>query len=168
MIPRVFFVGALVMAFAAGAQDIPFDPNVTQDCLANTEPTEAASCVGRSSQSCIETPDGGTTVGMGFCFQSELAFWDARLNVAYGALMEIEKAQDSEVREMGAGIASMAEALRAMQRAWISYRDAACDYERSQWGGGTGGGPAAAECIMRMTGLQALALETRLGWKRDQ
>ena len=105
---------------------------------------------------------------MGFCIQSELAFWDTRLNAAYGALMDIEEAQDSEMRDLGAGITSMADALRAMQRAWIIYRDAACDYERSQWGGGTGGGPATAECMMRMTGLQALALETRLGWKRAQ
>jgi uncharacterized protein YecT (DUF1311 family) len=49
-----------------------------------------------------------------------------------------------------------------MQRAWIGYRDAACDYERAQWGGGSGGGPATAGCLMRLTGEQALALEGRL------
>ena len=50
-------------------------------------------------------------------------------------------------------------ALRAMQRAWIGFRDATCDYERSLWGGGTGGGPATAACLMRMTGEQTLYLE---------
>ena len=42
---------------------------------------------------------------------------------------------------------------------WIGYRDATCDYERSQWGGGTGGGPATLGCLMRLTGEQTLYLE---------
>ena len=51
-----------------------------------------------------------------------------------------------------------------MQRAWIGWRDATCDYERAQWGGGTGGGPATVACLMRLTGEQALYLETvRMG-----
>ena len=49
-----------------------------------------------------------------------------------------------------------------MQRAWIGYRDAACAYEASQWGGGTGAGPAAVGCMMTLTGRQALALEEKL------
>ena len=42
--------------------------------------------------------------------------------------------------------------------------DATCDYDYSQWGGGTGGGPAIAGCMMRMTGEQAIYLRaSRLG-----
>ena len=55
-----------------------------------------------------------------------------------------------------------------MQRAWIAYRDAACAYEASQWGGGTGAGPAATGCMMTLTGRQALALEERLASRRAQ
>ena len=55
-----------------------------------------------------------------------------------------------------------------MQRAWIAWRDAACLYEVSQWGGGTGGGPAGADCMMRLAGEQALALEDRLAQRHSQ
>jgi uncharacterized protein YecT (DUF1311 family) len=55
-----------------------------------------------------------------------------------------------------------------MQRAWIGYRDAACAYEESQWGGGTGGGPASVDCAMRLTARQALALEARLAQRQAQ
>jgi uncharacterized protein YecT (DUF1311 family) len=53
-------------------------------------------------------------------------------------------------------------ALREMQRAWIPFRDARCGFEMSLWGGGTGGGPAYAECLMIVTAEQALYLETAL------
>jgi uncharacterized protein YecT (DUF1311 family) len=105
---------------------------------------------------------------MSFCYDKELAFWDARLNAAYGALMEIEKAGDAELKELGSAAPSTSAALREMQRAWIGYRDAACAYELSQWGGGTGGGPATADCLMRLTAAQALTLEERLAQRRAQ
>ncbi|MEO0774677.1 MAG: lysozyme inhibitor LprI family protein, partial [Pseudomonadota bacterium] len=74
------------------------------------------------------------------------------------------RASDAEMASIGASVASQEEALRAMQRAWIAYRDATCDYEYSQWGGGTGGGPALIGCIMRETGEQTLyLLASRLG-----
>jgi uncharacterized protein YecT (DUF1311 family) len=82
--------------------------------------------------------------------------------------MEIEEATDAELKELGLAEPSTSAALRDMQRTWIAYRDAACAYERSQWGGGTGGGPATADCLMRMTAAQALALEQRLAQRRGQ
>ena len=45
-----------------------------------------------------------------------------------------------------------------MRRAWIAFRDAACNYEATRWGGGTGAGPAAADCVMKLTARQALHL----------
>jgi uncharacterized protein YecT (DUF1311 family) len=56
---------------------------------------------------------------------------------------------DAGAKADGLTVPPVAEALRDMQRAWIAYRDASCDYERAQWGGGTGGGPATAGCLMR-------------------
>jgi uncharacterized protein YecT (DUF1311 family) len=76
--------------------------------------------------------------------------------------MARHEAGDAEVKAEGIEAPSVAEALRGMQRAWIVYRDEACDYERAQWAGGTGGGPATAACLMQQTGEQALALEGRL------
>jgi len=117
---------------------------------------------------CIETPDGYTTVGMSFCADQETRYWDARLNAAYRELMAFETGIDAEMAELGAAAPSLSEALREMQRAWITYRDATCRYEASQFGGGTGAGPAATQCAMRLTGEQALELETWLAQKTAQ
>lgn len=156
---------ALVVAAAGpvSAQDIAFSPEATESCLAAAEHvTGKEACVGRAADACIETPDGGTTVGMGFCLDAEWRYWDERLNAAYGALMAMEKTADKEVQSGGSSAPSTSMALKAMQRAWISYRDAACLYEVSTWFGGTGGGPAGNACMMTLTGQQALALEDRL------
>ena len=72
------------------------------------------------------------------------------------------EAGDAELKAEGLDVPPVAEALRAMQRAWIAYRDASCDYERAQWAGGTGGGPATAACLMRHTGVKALELEGKI------
>lgn len=161
-----------VLAMAAlpvAAQTLPFSTVETETCLAELASAEArVLCVGRSAAACIDTPDGRTTVGMGYCLDQERAYWDARLNAAYTALVEIERAQDAEMTELGSSAPRMEPALRDMQRAWIAFRDAACAYEASQWGGGTGAGPAYIGCLMTQTGHQALELEARLGGKQAQ
>ena len=157
-------VAAALAAWPASAEDLRFSPEATETCLGRVPSREG--CIGYAADECTGSPGGSTTVGMGYCYGQEFEYWDARLNAAYAALMAIERAQDAEIKELGSAAPSTAEALRAMQRAWIAYRDAACDYERSQWGGGTGGGPASAACMMGLTGSQALALEDRLEEKR--
>lgn len=166
MIPAVI---AALLAGPALAQDIPFSPEATESCLASAGDLAARqACVGASAEACINTPDGYTTVGMGFCYGAERDWWDTRLNAAYGALMEMETAVEAELKALGSAAPSPAVALRDMQRAWIGWRDAACDYEVSQWGGGTGGGPAWSQCTMQLTGQQALSLEDRLASRRAQ
>jgi uncharacterized protein YecT (DUF1311 family) len=153
---------ALLAAPAAAQQqpDPAFDIFPTRDCV---EAGGGAACIGRAAESCQTQPGGETTVVMSFCFWKELGWWDARLNAVYGRLMEQERAIDAEIAALsGAPPASRADALRAMQRAWILFRDAACDYARSQWGGGTGGGPATHACLMHETARQALRLERTL------
>jgi uncharacterized protein YecT (DUF1311 family) len=163
------FLAALAAAAPAIGQEVPFSTEATESCLeAAADRAARDACVGLSASACIDTPDGYTTVGMGFCYGKELEFWDARLNAAYGTLMEIEATADAELKELGSAAPSASDALRDMQRAWIAYRDAACAYERSHWGGGTGGGPATADCLMRLTAAQALALEERLAQRRAQ
>jgi uncharacterized protein YecT (DUF1311 family) len=155
----------LVLAFCptdAVGQEMVFDPGPTEACLA-ADTSNPAACIGHAADACMLENDGGeTTVGMGFCLSQEWEWWDGRLNAAYGALRERHQANDAQSEADGFEAPPMAEALRDMQRAWIAYRDAACDYERAQWGGGSGGGPATAGCLMRLTGEQALALEGRL------
>jgi uncharacterized protein YecT (DUF1311 family) len=139
-----------------------FEPAPTEACLA-AAPADLASCIGHAADACmLENPQGETTMGMGFCLSREWEWWDARLNVAYAALMELHAAGDARARAEGLEVPSVAEALRRMQRAWIAYRDASCDYERAQWSGGTGGGPATAACLMQHTGVRTLELEGRI------
>ena len=156
---RLFMVGALVLAGPAMAQELPYSDALTQNCLAGAgDATSARACIGRSADACIATPDGGTTVGMGGCLKFELTFWDNLLNANYKQRMSVAKEIDAEMQDLGATVPLQAPALRDMQRAWITYRDATCDYARSQWGGGTGGGPATVSCLLDLTGQQALYL----------
>ena len=155
---------SLLMAGAvagpAAAQDLRFDIGNTLACLDRAADSyQQAACIGTAANVCINaTGDGGTTVGMGGCISFELEYWDGRLNDSYRRLRSKERADDAFNAGMP-GAVSQADALRDMQRAWIPYRDATCDYERSQWGGGTGAGPATLGCLMRLTGEQTLYLE---------
>lgn len=118
-------------------------------------------CVGRSAQACMSRPGGDTTIGMVDCLRGERDYWDTRLNAAYAKKAAAAKKEDTEMKSLRATTASLGEALRNMQRAWINYRDAACLYEQAQWFGGTGGGPATMACHMQETARQTLVLE---GW----
>ncbi len=149
---RGVFLG-LFLGLPATAQEMAFTPDATEACLAGGG---GEACIGASAQLCISAPDGYSTVGMGYCLDAEREYWDARLNDTYQRLVAEEAARDA-----GAAPPLVA-SLRAMQRAWIGFRDATCDYERAQWGGGTGQGPATAACLMRETARQAMRLEAWL------
>ncbi|MEL7253102.1 MAG: lysozyme inhibitor LprI family protein [Pseudomonadota bacterium] len=156
----------VLLAVPAVAQEVNFSTAATEGCLAVTQGFEAQrACIGASAEVCMrDTVGGQSTYGMGGCLSAEADYWDAQLNTAYGQVIAAARASDAEMASIGASVASQEEALRAMQRAWIAYRDATCDYEYSQWGGGTGGGPALIGCIMRETGEQTLyLLASRLG-----
>lgn len=140
-----------------------YDPAVLEGCLRDrSAASERAACIGIGAARCRMTEAGSSNAGIGFCFGEEHADWDARLNAAYATLLEQQGAFDAELRAAGSAAPSMVEALRAMQRAWIAYRDAACDWEASQWGGGSGAGPASLQCLMEVTARQALILNARI------
>lgn len=156
-------LAAVLIGAAAGAsaQELVFSPAATEACLRAAAPGGGQlQCIGASARACMaNTPGGDTTVGMGGCLDRERQYWDARLNAAYQHQMARAKAVDAEMAGLGATVPSQSDALREMQRAWIPFRDAKCGYEYSQWGGGTGGGPAITACLMAETGEQALYLE---------
>lgn len=159
---RAGLLAALLTAgTAAAAQEVPFSSAATASCVAaQTAPEGKRGCLGLSAQQCMAAPGGSTTIGMIGCLDAERAYWDGRLNHAYQAVRAEVQASDAQLDAMGSGAPRMAVALRDMQRAWIAYRDAVCHFERSQWGGGSGGGPAAVSCLMRLTGQQAIYLES--------
>lgn len=146
------------------AQELVFSIEATDSCLAESNIlSDEESCIGISAQMCMQDTIGGqSTVGMGGCLNAELNQWDGRLNAAYQQVMANEKAEDAEMADMGASVPNKAAALKDMQRAWIFYRDMRCSYIGSQWGGGTGTGPAIVDCHMNMTGRQALFLQSML------
>ena len=155
-------IAAVFLTGAASAQSLVFNPDLTAACLkADSSHQAQLACIGTSANACMEETQGGySTVGMGGCLGRELDWWDARLNASYKTLMKQEKADDLEFGAGQDGVPSKADALKAMQRAWITFRDTSCAYEYSKWGGGTGGGPAIAGCLLDMTARQTLALET--------
>ncbi|MGJ8618377.1 MAG: lysozyme inhibitor LprI family protein [Sulfitobacter sp.] len=140
----------------AAAQELPYSDAATLNCLQLGGANR--SCVGLSAQLCMDTPDGSSTVGMGGCLDAERKFWDDRLNANYQARMVEAKRVDAEMAELGATVPSQSDALRDMQRAWIAFRDTACTWEASKWGGGTGSGPAYVACLMDLTAEQSIVL----------
>lgn len=148
-------------ALAEEDDGLIFDIAATEACLATARGTARRDCIGASAGACMEANMlGATTVGMAGCADKELSWWDARLNSAYAALMAHERKADAEFAAPYAP--SRAEALRDMQRAWIVWRDATCAYERSLWGGGSGGGPATVMCVLHLTAEQTFYLQDQL------
>jgi len=147
------------LASSTAAQDLSYSNRATEECLSGSASgAEMSDCIGASATACMEdTPGGFSTVGMGGCIDRELSYWDARLNDVYGEVRAEARELD---RDKFKGAPSQADALRDMQRAWIAFRDATCAYEASQWGGGTGAGPAFLGCLMRLSGEQTLYLES--------
>lgn len=156
---RLVFVLAL-MAGPALAQDLNYSDGATQMCLEDAERySDSIACAGSSAEECMEqTPGGYSTAAMGGCLDRELAFWDSMLNDFYGDAMNAAKGMDADRPVDMQDRPGSAAALRDMQRAWIVFRDKACAYEASLWGGGTGQGPAALGCLLEQTARQALTL----------
>jgi len=101
-------------------------------------------CVGLVSESCLNAPEGETTLGMTQCIGMETKAWDAILNRDYRALMgRLDEAQQ--------------EKLKTAQRAWIALRDADCEFPR-EFVRGSLSSVMAAECFQTHTAGRVLAL----------
>ncbi len=146
-----------VAPLPAAAQDLVFSTDAIDACFAEGGWED---CIGTAASQCMsDTPGGDTTVGMAGCLEAELNWWDAALNAAYGDVIAAAQALDAEAV---ADAPSQEDAAREMQRAWIAFRDATCNYEVLDWFGGTGASVAWTACLMRMTGEQALYLQSAL------
>jgi uncharacterized protein YecT (DUF1311 family) len=82
---------------------------------------------------------------MGDCYYTESVIWDGLLNENFKKLLGTLDDQQSEK-------------LRAMQRAWIAYRDTTCNFywDKIQ---GTMAQPMVAGCIARETARRAVLLQ---------
>ncbi len=126
--------GKEVAAIRACAEKYKDDlDQVEQQCLFNLV---GAPCVDKRSSA----SDGA----MADCYRIETAIWDELLNENYKALMATLDADQ-------------AEKLRAMQRAWIAYRDTTCGFywDKIQ---GTMANPMISACTARETARRAVLL----------
>ncbi|WP_228028530.1 lysozyme inhibitor LprI family protein [Donghicola mangrovi] len=157
---RLILMAALVAGPALAQDDMVFDDSIVGRCVqAAADAGAAEACIGKAADDCMtRNPGGESTYGMNFCIGQEAAVWDGLLNAEYQRVMASDKEIDAQTKADGYGAPELAPALKAMQRAWIAYRDTTCTYEASQWGGGTGAGPAYAGCMMRLTAMQTLYL----------
>jgi uncharacterized protein YecT (DUF1311 family) len=141
-------------------EPLEFEEALVEQCFQNAaEFGRSDDCVGMAAGLCMEKNEGGwSTYGMMACQGLEIAVWDAMLNAEYQRVLAQAKQMDADYMDVNAAVPSQEKALREMQRTWIAFRDGTCEYERSLWGNGTGGGPASGGCMMRMTAAQAIYL----------
>lgn len=143
--------GALCSVHIAGplmAQQSSYSPVQTQSCLSNLPAgTSISSCAGRSADACIEK-DGASTIAISQCVNSEVNAWTLLMGQTYAAALRRAEQADAEMNGFGD---SQHEALQGTQSTWTFYSDAVCEFERSKFGGGSGGGPAALYCMLNMT-----------------
>lgn len=151
-----FLLPLTLLVGTAQAQDLSFQIGPTEECIWDAgHGGDKRTCIGRAAAACMTQPGGSSTVGMGFCLDRELAWWDGLLNQNYTQLRQAMQAADEGLPD---NLAIQASSLRDMQRAWIGYRDARCSHEASLWQGGTGAGPATLQCLLQETAEQALYL----------
>jgi uncharacterized protein YecT (DUF1311 family) len=122
--------------------------NTIEACLSRETDANPV-CIGQYSEACVRlSPDGQSDAGMLRCTNQEYEAWEARLNTAYGALMQ----QLEPPRTTG---------LRESQRAWIALREADCIFAASAFEGEARPPLVSAACHLDYTADRTIRL---LGW----
>ena len=94
----------------------------------------------------------GTQMAMNVCAAQAYKAADAELNARY-----------AEARAAMQRVPGGATALRDAQRAWIAFRDKACEVEGMQYEGGSIRPMIVASCLARLTGQRAEDLRALAG-----
>lgn len=140
------------------AQNVwPYADIVTQ-CY--THGDSADECIGQAAQVCMNTDpeQNQTTFGMMSCFLGERDAWDVLLNVEYQNARGFAQSMDEQDKEFFPAYAVRDDQVLAAQRAWVAFRDANCSMAYGLWGAGSMRQIAGAQCVMRMTAEQTIAL----------
>ncbi|MGA2892971.1 MAG: lysozyme inhibitor LprI family protein [Xanthobacteraceae bacterium] len=93
---------------------------------------------------CTKTPAGSANLGAADCYRAEQAIWDDLLNRNYKTLLD--RLDDDQAAK-----------ARAMERAWIAYRDTTCGFYADKIRGSMAI-PMAGACAARETARRALLL----------
>jgi uncharacterized protein YecT (DUF1311 family) len=94
---------------------------------------------------CTSTPTGASNLGTADCYRIEAAIWDDLLNKNFKSLLDT----------LDDGQAAKA---RAMQRAWLGYRDTTCNFYMDKIQGSMAT-PMGSACAARETARRALLLD---------
>jgi uncharacterized protein YecT (DUF1311 family) len=96
----------------------------------------------------VDCANATTQLEMNTCAGQDYQAADAALNETYAMAMREMKRTDGSLPKAERGAEA---ALRAAQRAWVDYRDAACDAEGYRAHGGSMESMVVAGCLARLT-----------------
>lgn len=155
--PRPLAALLVVVALTAPASAQVFSPDPILSCL---QSGGGIACAGASVAACrAASPGGQSNVGGTACLDAEFRWWDAQMGSVFTQLQAIRAREAEQNRLQGLHDYGAPQALAALQRAFLDWRTAVCDYEVSLWQGGTGGASVGVACQMRLTAQQALVLD---------
>ena len=101
-------------------------------------------CKGVAASPCMNTPGGETTMGMIDCNGREQEQWQALM--------------DAEIARVNADDDGRSAQLAASNAAWEAWRQAECEYQASEYEGGSLAGVMAAACSADLTADRVIAL----------
>lgn len=142
---------AVLAATMAGVTPASAQPGTLAACIAAERKADrdGSTCIGRTANPCMETPEGASTQGQVACIRAESKQWDDLLTAEYRALL--------------ASLPAPAVArVRDAQRLWLALRDADCAIPNLLLDGGTMAQPIAASCYHRRTAERAIQV---LRWR---
>jgi uncharacterized protein YecT (DUF1311 family) len=96
----------------------------------------------------VDCSNAVTQMDLNQCAYAEWAAADATLNAAYAGAMDLLKTWDADLPDDEKG---GAEALREAQRAWITFRDKACEAEGFAMKGGSAEPLLVYGCMRQLT-----------------
>lgn len=158
-------LAAAFVAVPAAAAEEGSDAGFLSQCLdahlrGGAAPAELR-CVGLIAYSCMNRPEGRSTVGQSACLLREAAAWERVLDTSLAALAERVALRDAA--SVPAGVAG--EALSRAQAAWEAYAEAECGYAYALWGEGSFRQVAGADCRLNVNARRAIQLRAQVGFE---
>jgi uncharacterized protein YecT (DUF1311 family) len=154
MAVRIALALAIVVSFAAAsaqaqtrkatAQEVAAIRNCASKYQDDVDEGERQCLFNLVATPCTKTREGSSNLGTADCYRVEWVIWDNILNENFKNLMgALDNQQNSK--------------LRAMQQAWIAYRDTTCNFYMDKIQGSMAI-PMGAACAARETARRALLL----------
>jgi uncharacterized protein YecT (DUF1311 family) len=154
MTARLLLCLAIAVALAAAsahaqsrkptAQEVAAIRNCATQYKDNVDEGERQCVFNLVAEPCTKRPEATSTFGTADCYRVEWVIWDNLLNENFKTLMgSLDEQQNAK--------------LKAMQHAWIAYRDTTCNFYMDKLQG-TMAQPMGAACATRETARRAMLL----------